>query len=193
MKNLSSAEKRRWALDMRKNYGEKAEAYAALMEAKADLEDAQAGREPEIAEVAEIVQIAPIIGEIRIRGGNRNSIERPYDEKEIKAAEAADIYVAWEWSDDPAAGERAGQLVHIFICSRAKGPEAQYSVADPGKWYKLFSRGNYGKKYAFGGNWCNWCSETCVGDETPEIYQKFWQGFQRSLRQINHKKNKKST
>ena len=68
-----------------------------------------------------------------------------------------DIYTAFEWCN--------GQLVRIYIGSKTNGPMLQYDAYGFGKyngidldfkngcWTNCYSRGNFGKKYAFGGNW----------------------------------------
>ena len=68
------------------------------------------------------------------------------------------IYTAFEWYD--------GKLVRFYIGSKVNGPMLQYNADGKGKyngkneidfvngcWTNLYSRGNFGKKYAFGGNW----------------------------------------
>jgi hypothetical protein len=68
------------------------------------------------------------------------------------------IFVAYQWSDN--------RLIRLFIGSKINGPMLQYDVNGHGKytgilevdykngcWTNCYSRGNFGKKYAFGGNW----------------------------------------
>lgn len=66
------------------------------------------------------------------------------------------VHVAYEWAQ--------GSLIRAYIGHQAIGPCLQYdvggnsysgnlNVAMRGAWYNLYSRGNYGRKYAFGGNW----------------------------------------
>lgn len=173
MSNLTTAERRRWAEDMRArwqgtDYQAKAEAHAARMIAAADLEDLEAGRELVTADSAAMIYDYPIIGIYTITGGGDATCGRPYGDAEADRAEASGIYTAWEWCHDPAAEERAGELIRLYIGSTERGPEAQYNCHDK-QWYKLTSKGNFGKKYACGGNWRG---EKCTGDETPEIYKK---------------------
>jgi hypothetical protein len=152
---MKTSESRRWAMDMYEHYSNKsmelaikAEAHKNKMIAEADLADAKAGIEPAIAEEAIVSQIVPIVGEIRLKGGRRIYVERPYNGE----AETEGIHVAWEWRNDPTAEEQAGQLCRMYIGTVEAGPVAQWD-ADDGQWYELKGRGNHGKRYAFGGNW----------------------------------------
>lgn len=172
---LNSAERRRWAQDMVANfagtrYEDKARAHAAQMIAAADLEDIRASIEPgTIAAIAEVVQVIPLVGIIRIRGGKIVSIEHPYDDPLCSRIEREyGIYTAWEWSNDPSAELDCGQLSRLYIGSKERGPEAQYNAYD-NTWYELIGRGNHGKKYAFGGTWT---SKKCAQGECPEILIK---------------------
>ena len=153
---FTAAELRKWADDMEQFFGSssrvevlaKAEAHADRMRARADLIDAENDEETGVADVAEIVQVLPIIGEVRIRGGKRVAIERPYNGE----GERHGIYTAWEFRDDPAAEEEAGSLCRLYVGTVQDGPLAQYNAYD-GQWYELKSRGNFGRRYACGGNW----------------------------------------
>lgn len=70
------------------------------------------------------------------------------------------VHVAYEWSQ--------GSLIRAYIGHAAIGPCLQYDVAGrfytgnthlPRRpiWYNCYSRGNYGRKYALGGNWSGHC------------------------------------
>jgi len=175
---LTTAERRRWALDMRDvwqgtDYEDRAEAHAALIEAQADIEDIEADREPRVADTAEVIQTVPILGDIHLRGGKIISIDHPYDDNEADRAEAKGIYTAWEWRSDPSAELETGQLVRLYIGSKERGPEAQYNAYD-NTWYRLISNGNFGKRYACGGTWRG---EKCDSEETPEIFEKIKEVF----------------
>jgi hypothetical protein len=64
--------------------------------------------------------------------------------KNLKTDQIGDgIYIAFEWSDKT--------LIRIYFGSKTNGPMLQY-YADSG-WTNLYSRGNFGRKYACGGNW----------------------------------------
>ena len=69
-----------------------------------------------------------------------------------------DIYIAYEWSDNI--------LIRIYIGTKQSGPTLQYDADGRdhyngkeridfknGCWTNCYSRGNFGHKYAFGGNW----------------------------------------
>ena len=72
------------------------------------------------------------------------------------------VYIAYQWIGDPA----DGNLISLFIGTSAAGPILHY-VTDGnnrwdgrqrrnyynGAWTPLYSYGNYGKRYAYGGNW----------------------------------------
>ncbi len=53
------------------------------------------------------------------------------------------IHTAFEWCD--------GKLIRLYMGSKINGPMLQFST-DKG-WTNCYSRGNFGKKYAVGGNW----------------------------------------
>jgi len=68
------------------------------------------------------------------------------------------IYVAYKWCGN--------RLVRLYIGSKINGPMLQYNANGKsmyngindidyknGCWTNCYSRGNFGKKYAFGGNW----------------------------------------
>lgn len=173
MDNLTTAERRRWAEDMMAywadtRYADKAEAHANLMIARADLEDAEADRDPVTADKAVMEYNYPILGRYTITGAREITSEYQYNDKIADFCESRGIFTAWEWRSDPAAEEHTGELIRLYIGSRDHGPEAQYNAYD-GAWHKLTSKGNFGKKYAHGGNWH---SEKCKPGETPEIYKK---------------------
>lgn len=173
MANLTTAERRRWAEDMRKywadtRYADKAEAHVNLMIARADLEDAEADIDPQIADKAIMEYDLPILGHYTVSGKMDRTYDYCYDDAVADYCASRGIFTAWEWRSDPAAEEYCGELSRLYIGSKDHGPEAQYNAYD-GTWYKLTSRGNFGKKYAFGGNWK---SEKCIGGDVPEIYKK---------------------
>ena len=155
MKEFSAPELRKWANDMEHFFGSsarlemlaKAEAHAHRMRAKAALIDAEEGVDTGTAEVAEVVQGLPIVGKVAVRGGKRVSIERPYNGE----GEPYGIHTAWEWRDDPTAEEQTGSLCRLYIGTEQHGPVAMYD-ADQDQWHALNSRGNFGKRYACGGN-----------------------------------------
>ncbi len=68
------------------------------------------------------------------------------------------IYTAFEWFEK--------RLVRLYIGSKINGPMLQYDANGHGKydgkqevnfesgcWTNCYSRGNFGRKYAYGGNW----------------------------------------
>lgn len=66
------------------------------------------------------------------------------------------VHVAYEWAQ--------GSLIRAYIGHEAIGPCLQYDVRNlhytgdvnlPARavWYNCYSRGNFGRRYAFGGNW----------------------------------------
>jgi len=173
MANLTTAESRRWAEDMRAywadtRYADKAKSHAALMIARADLDDAEADRETITADKAIMEYNLPILGRYTVSGKMERTYDCCYDDAMADYCESRGMFTGWEWSNDPAAEEHCGELVRLYIGSRESGPEAQYNACDR-TWYKLTSRGNFGKKYACGGNWR---SEKCTGNDVPEIYTK---------------------
>lgn len=173
MPNLTTAERRRWAEDMTQywadtRYADKANAHAALMIARADLEDAEADRDPQTADKAIMVYDLPILGRYTVTGKMERTYDYYFDDAVADYCASRGIFTAFEWRSDPAAEEHTDELVRLYIGSKERGPEAQYNAYD-GTWYRLTSRGNFEKKYAHGGNWR---SEKCTGGETPEIYKK---------------------
>jgi hypothetical protein len=165
---LTTAQRRRWAMDLRANYPDnlKATAHADEIMAEADLEDAMADRDPAMADICIITQEVPILGRISLQGGRITDVEHPYNTEIADYCEICGIYTAWDWLSDPAHGLEAGQLCRIYIGSRERGPEAQYDV-DNKQWYALTSKGNYGKRYACGGNW-----RGIKADNPPDIYNR---------------------
>lgn len=72
---------------------EKSALVAAKLRAQADLQDAQAGTDTGIADECIIVQRVPLLGLIKIKGGRRIDVERPYRDE----GAAHGIHVAFEW------------------------------------------------------------------------------------------------
>lgn len=155
---LTPAQLRRHALILRERAPEYPDpqdrevvlAQAAKLEAEADLADARAGVSTGIADSAEIVREYPIIGRVVTEGGIVKSVEHPYGETEIAALARLGIYIAWEWSYDPASGVDEGRLYRIYVGTVPDGPRLCW---DNGGWRRLRSHGNYGKRYAYGGTW----------------------------------------
>lgn len=173
MANLTTAERRRWAEDMRQYWNgtkceDKANAHAALMIARADLEDAEADCEPTTADKAIMEYDLPIMGKYTVSGKMERTYDFCYNDAVADFCEARGIYTAWEWRTDPAAEEHTGELIRLYIGSKEHGPEAQYNAYN-GTWYRLHSKGNFGKRYACGGNWSG---EKCKDGETPNIYRR---------------------
>jgi len=123
---------------------------AAEMEAEADLMDAKNGQYSGVAESAKITREYPLIGDVTTEGGQRISVEFAFGEAEIKSLEGKNIHIAWEWSFDPASGLDEGRLYRIYIGTTEDGPRLTWS---DGRWRRLHSKKNFGKKYAFGGTW----------------------------------------
>lgn len=158
MTQLSPSQLRRHALLLRErapNYKRPedeamAQAEADLLDAEADVADAKAGTQSGIADSAIISREYPILGRIDTEGGAIKHVEHPFGESEINTLAAKGIHVAWEWSFDPASGLDEGRLYRIYVGSEGDGPRASWYN---GRWRRLRSNGNYGKRYAFGGTW----------------------------------------
>lgn len=169
---MDTAQRRRWAQDMREAWADTrnaglAAAHADRMIAIADMEDAEAGVVASVAEVAVMEYDYPIIGHTVIsRGGRARQIEHAYSDSMAAYCEAMGIYTAWEWRYGPESEERTGSLSRLYIGSREHGPEAMYD-AEEMVWQRLLGRGNHGRRYACGGTWSG---QTCSGDDVPEIY-----------------------
>lgn len=169
-KKYTAPELRRIAIDLETAYSddhrdrrdEKAALVAAKLRAQADLDDALTGETTGTAAECHIVQRVPLLGEIRIQGGRRVAVERPYHDE----GAAHGIHVAFEWAADPVAEDRDGTLIRIFIGTEDAGPLAHYEAGSR-QWYALTGRGNHGKRYACGGNW----SAVRV-DTPPEIFNR---------------------
>lgn len=179
--NPKPSQLRRLALDIESTYqhdhrdrrSEKAALVGAKLRAQADLADAAAGEaDTGIADDYHITQRVPLLGEIKIKGGHRLSIERPYADE----GAAHGIHVAFEWASDPGYAERDGRLVRMYIGTEADGPTAQYE-AGSGQWYALKSHGNYGKNHAYGGNWAS-----ARVDSAPAIFNQLEKIMDQSTR-----------
>ncbi len=136
-------------------------------DAQADLLDAKNGVDSGIADNAIIVREYPILGRVETEGGKWKSIEYPFDQKEISALEEKNIHIAWEWSFDIAAELDEGRLYRIYIGTTTDGPRLCWY---DGRWRRLHSKNNFGKKYACGGTWSS-DKQTFVNinDADPEI------------------------
>lgn len=150
---LTTAQMRRHAALLRdRDSSAPAQARAAEIEAEAELEDAEADRPAAVAESARMVEDYPILGHVTREGGKIVSIERPWTPEDVARIEAQGVMIAWQWCHDPMAGLRQGELIRIWIGTREAGPRVQWDRTRR-KWYRITSRGNYGKNWACGGNW----------------------------------------
>ena len=88
---------------------------------------------------------------------------------------AQDVYISANYDCDTL------QLVHFYLGHRYTGPILQYSEDghckyngvdhtdhECGAWTPIYSRGNFGRRYAFGGNWSGHCRSLHprAGDQT---------------------------
>ena len=150
---LNTAQQRKHAALLRaRDAGPDAQAVAAEIEAEAELDDAQADRPAQVAESARMVEEYPILGHITREGGKIVEIERPWLDPEIARIKAAGVDMAYQWCHDPMAGVRQGELIRIWIGTRQKGPRLQWDHTRR-QWFRLVSRGDYGKNWSHGGHW----------------------------------------
>lgn len=126
-------------------------AYADTLTAQADLEDATAGEETGIADSASHEQIVPILGRLTFTGGVITAVENEWTSVHDAAAGKLGVMVAFQWCRSLHTPD-AGHCQFIYIGTREAGPLAQWSAHD-GHWRRCQSKGNFGKKWAFGGNW----------------------------------------
>lgn len=174
MAQLTAPQLRRHALILRERTAQMANADQIILAqsvadkfcAQADLLDANSGVDTGIADSAIIVRYYPIIGRVETEGGKLKSIEYPFNQKEIDALAEKDVHVAWEWSFDIASELDEGKLYRIYLGTTATGPRLCWD----GRWRRLHSKNNYGKKYACGGTWSS-DKETFINinDADPEI------------------------
>ncbi len=174
MAQLTAAQLRKHALLLRERVAEMnspdkiitTQSLADKYDAQADLMDAKNGIDTGIADSAIITRDYPIIGRVETEGGKLKSIEHPFAEKEINALAEKDIHIAWEWSFDIAAELDEGRLYRIYIGTATNGPRLCWD----GRWRRLHSKNNFGKKFACGGTWSS-DKETFanINDADPEI------------------------
>jgi len=139
-------------------------AYGNRLEAEADLEDALAGVEPEVADHADVEQVVPVLGRMVFAAGKIKSIQQAWLEDEEKEALRRGIMLTWSWHRSLHSPEM-GKCAEFFAGTRDSGPLVHWSASD-GYWRRLKSMGNYGKNWACGGNWQN---ELLNGNDTlPE-------------------------
>ena len=138
-------------------------AYADRLEAEADLEDAQAGVEPAIADHADVEQIVPVLGRIVCSGGAIKSIEHEWTAEHDSEAERRGIMLTWSWMLSLHAPQ-AGQCLDFYVGTRESGPLAHWSSRD-GYWRRCRSTGNSGKNWACGGTWTN---QPLKSDKEPD-------------------------
>jgi len=150
---LTTAQQRRHAKLLRdRDPSPEAQAQAALIEARAELDDALADRPAEVASDARMVEELPLLGHVTREGGKMIALERPWTDEDVAATEAKGVDVRWEWRRDPMAGLRQGELSRIYIGTREGGPALCWD-RDSRAWAVLRSRGDYGKNWACGGHW----------------------------------------
>jgi len=133
MTNLTTAERRRWATDMRTYWADtrsadKAEAHANLMIAKADLDDAEADRETITADKAIVEYNIPILGRYTVSGAMERTYDCCYDNAMADYCESRGIFTAWEWRNDPTAEEHCGELVRLAYISAAESPGRKRNI-----------------------------------------------------------------
>jgi len=160
---LNTAQRRNWAALLRERYTANPDKYRAedvaaaiaqadLIEAQADLDDAQAGRKPQIADSCAVVENYPILGRITREGGIRTRIEHPWTDEDAARIESAGVMLCMEMHDDPRAGMGQGRIGRIYVGTRDAGPIASWDC-NSRKWHRLRSNGNYGNRWACGGTW----------------------------------------
>jgi len=150
---LNTAQQRKHAELLRtRDDSPAAQAVAAEIAAAAELYDALANRPAVVAESARMVEQYPILGKVTRAGGKIIEIERPWTDADNTRIEAQGVAIAFEWCHDPMAGLRQGELIRIYIGTRDQGPRLQWDHTRR-QWFRLVSRGNYGKNWSHGGNW----------------------------------------
>jgi len=149
---LTTAQQRKHAELLRsRDQSPTAQAVAAEIEARAELEDAEANRPRLISSNARMVEDYPILGKVTREGGKLVEIEHPWTDADNERIEAQGVMIAYHWCHDPMSGLRQGELVRIWIGTREQGPRVQW---DHGLgWSRLESKGNYGQNWSHGGNW----------------------------------------
>lgn len=150
---------------------EAARSQAALMEAKAELAEAQADIvSPAPEEDCIIRDKYPVIGEIIRRGGKIETIQYPWEQDHVDVLYNMGVDMAFEWCHDPRAGLEQSELIRIYIGTKNDGPRV---VWYDGKWHTHKSRGNYGKNWACGGNWStiNNKSNSDLNKVAPDLAQ----------------------
>jgi hypothetical protein len=150
---LTTAQMRKHAQILRgRDASPTAQASADLIEAQAELADAEAGRPAEVAESAAMVEEYPIIGKVTREAGKMTRVEKPWTDEDVALAREVGVDIAWEWTNGPESGLRQGELVYIWIGTDKAGPVLQWDRGSRA-WSVIKSRGNYGKNWACGGNW----------------------------------------
>lgn len=81
------------------------------------------------------VETYPLVGKIYYLPNGERAVENEPSHKYLE--------FAYEW-------DSKGHLLRIYVGSKYHGPMLAWYE---GKWGNLYSRGNYGKNYACGGNW----------------------------------------
>jgi hypothetical protein len=99
--------------------------------------------------------------------------------KQLKDDQIGDgIYIAFDWTDEK-------HLCRIYLGSKTAGPILQYDYGDlhkyigegrnrdtghfpNGAWTPIYSRGDFGKRYAYGGHWSGHCKSL-----HPDIMAKY--------------------
>lgn len=159
-------------LDSCSRDAEVARAHADLMDADAELAEARQDiPSPAPEEDCTIIDDYPIIGEVKRRGGDIIDIERAWSKAHIAALESLDVDIAFEWCFDPRAGIDQGELIRIYIGTRADGPRCLWHH---GVWSAHKSKGNFGKNWACGGNWSSaGCGKSAdLNIIAPDLAQK---------------------
>lgn len=150
---------------------EAAKSQAALMEANAELAEAQADIiSPAPEKDCTIRDACPIIGDTIRQGGKIETIQYPWGQDHVDALYKLGIDMAFEWCHDPRAGLRQGELIRIYIGTKQDGPRIMWY---DGMWNTHKSRGNFGKNWACGGNWSaiNSKSNSDLNKIAPDLAQ----------------------
>jgi len=152
---LNTAQQRKHAELLRaRDQSPEAQAVAAEIEARAELEDTEAERPVAVADNARMVEEYPILGKVTCEGGKLTEVEHPWTDADVKRIEAQGVMIAYQWCHDPMSGLRQGELIRIWIGTREAGPRVQWDHSPEIRgWSRLVSRGNYGRNWSHGGNW----------------------------------------
>lgn len=103
------------------------------------------------------IQQVPLLGSILWDENKQVEIEKPFDGEKLEKETGVAIELHWFESSDITKDNYPKRLGKIYIGCKWTGPLFWIEIDGDKKVHVCWSRGNFGSKFASGGNWSDLC------------------------------------